>query len=81
MSASAFNIANLGVDGLRREQVQQTAQSPAGATATVGRAAAPGEDMVTDIVGLLQAKNSFLANLAVFKTGARMTGTLLDTLS
>jgi hypothetical protein len=32
------------------------------------------------MVGLLQAKNSFLANLAVFKTGDRMTGSLLDAL-
>ena len=33
------------------------------------------------IVGLLHAKNSFLANLAVFKTSANMTGTLLDALA
>ncbi|MEP6873726.1 MAG: flagellar basal body rod protein [Burkholderiales bacterium] len=80
MSASAFNIANLGVDGFRREQVQQSTVSPAGVTATVDQAAAPGEGMVTDMVGLLEAKNAFLANLAVFKTSARMTGTLLDAL-
>ncbi len=78
MSASAFNIANLGVNGFRREQVQQSTVSPAGVTATIGRAAAPGDDMATDLVGLLQAKNFFLANLAVFKTSANTSGTLLD---
>jgi flagellar basal body rod protein FlgC len=62
MSASAFNIANRGVDGFRRELVQKST------------------DRVSDIVGLLHAKNSFLANLAVFKTSVKMTGTLLDTL-
>ena len=80
MSASAFNIANLGVDGFRREQVRQSTVSTVGVTATVGQAVAPGDDMVTDMVGLLQAKNSFLANLAVFKASAKMTGTLLDTI-
>lgn len=33
---------------------------------------------VTDMVDLLQAKNAFLANLAVFKTSSRMAGTLLS---
>ena len=80
MSASALNIANPGVDGFRRELVQQSTDSPAGVVATAGQARARGEDRVTDIVGLLHAKNSFLANLAVFKTSVKMTGTLLDTL-
>ena len=30
------------------------------------------------MVGLLQAKNAFLANLAVFRTSDRMMGSLLD---
>jgi len=81
MSASAANIANLGVDGYRREQVQLSAAEPAGVTATVGRAASPGEDLIADVVGLLQGKNAMLANLAVFKTGERTTGSLLDVLA
>lgn len=80
MSASATNIANLGVDGFRREQVQLSAAAPAGVTATIGQAASPGEDLLADVVGLLQGKNAMLANLAVFKTGARTTGSLLDIL-
>ncbi len=33
------------------------------------------------MVGLLQAKNGFMVNLAVFKTQYRMVGALLDTRS
>lgn len=81
MSASAANIANLGVDGYRREQVQLSAAEPAGVTATLGQAASPGEDLVADVVGLLQGKNAMLANLAVFKSGARTMGSVLDILA
>ncbi len=80
MSASATNIANLGVDGYRRERVQQSADASAGVTATLGQAASPGEDLVADVVGLLQGKNAMLANLAVFKSDARNAGSLLDVL-
>ena len=80
MSASASNIANLGVDGFRRQQVVQSTDSSAGVSTTVIQANTPGEDIATDMVGLLQAKNAFLANLAIFKTSAQMSGTLLDTL-
>ena len=78
LSASAFNIANLGTDGFRRQQVEQTSVAPAGVNATVGQASVPGDAMVTDMVDMLQANNAFLANLAVFKTSAKMAGTLLD---
>jgi flagellar basal body rod protein FlgG len=81
MSASATNIANLGVDGFRREQVQLSAAAPAGVTATLGQAASPGEDLAADVVGLLEGKNAMLANLAVFKSAARTTGSLLDVLA
>jgi hypothetical protein len=30
------------------------------------------------MVGLLQARNAFLANLAVFRSSSAMTGALLD---
>ena len=81
MSASATNIANLGVDGFRREQVQLEAAAPAGVTATVSQAATPGEDLAADVVGLLQGKNAMLANLAVFRSASRTTGALLDVLA
>jgi flagellar basal body rod protein FlgC len=80
LSASAFNIAKLGADSFRRQQVEQTSVAPAGVSALLGRAAVPGDAMVTDLVDMLQAKNAFLANLAVFKTSAKLAGTLLDTI-
>lgn len=77
LSASAFNIANLGTDGFRRQQVEQTTV-PTGVSTTVQSAQVPGDAIVTDMVDLLQAKNAFLANLAVFKADTQMAGTLLD---
>ena len=41
-------------------------------------ASVEGSSLESDMVGQLQAKNSFLANLAVFKTSDKMTGALLD---
>ena len=78
LSASALNIANLGTDGFRRQQVEQVCVAPAGVSATLAQLTAPGDAMATDMVHMLQAKNSFLANLAVFKTSNRMAGALLD---
>jgi hypothetical protein len=42
------------------------------------RTAQEGASLETDMVAQLQAKNSFLANLAVFKTSNAMAGVLLD---
>ena len=79
LQASAHNIANLGTEGFRREQVVQTeAVNRAGVEASPTRAAAPGNAIETDLVGLLQGKNAFLANLAVFRASDRMHGALLD---
>jgi flagellar hook protein FlgE len=39
---------------------------------------APCDALETDVVAQLQAKNAFLANLAVFRTHDRMMGELLD---
>jgi flagellar hook protein FlgE len=80
LDAAAQNIANLGTTGYRRQQALQTQRIDGGTAASLTRAAIPGNEPETDMVGLLQAKNSFLANLAVFKTGDRMTGSLLDAL-
>jgi len=80
LDAAAHNFANLGTTGFRREQVVQTPALAGGTTANLRRAPAAGNAPETDLVGLLQAKNSFLANLAVFKTSDRMTGSLLSAL-
>jgi flagellar hook-associated protein FlgK len=78
LQASAHNIANLSTDGFHRQQVVQSEQADGGVTTSVVRAADAGADLQSDVVAQLQAKNAFLANLAVFKTGKKMTGTLLD---
>ena len=80
LDAAAQNIANLGTAGYRRQQAVQSPLADGGTAASLTRAAVPGSAPETDMVGLLQAKNAFLANLAVFRTGDRMTGSLLDTL-
>lgn len=76
--ASAHNIANLGTDGFHREQVVQSTEAAGGVAASMTRSPVDGSAPEADLVELLQAKNSLLANLAVFRTGDRMMGTLLD---
>jgi len=78
LQAVAHNIANLGTRNFRREQVLQSAQAEGGVSATLTQSTETGDAMETDMVGQLQSKNAFLANLAVFRTSDRMTGTLLD---
>jgi flagellar hook protein FlgE len=77
MGASANNVANAQTDGYRRRAVQQTAQDGGGVAAQVVVAAERGPALETDVVSQLQAKNAFLANLAVFKTHDAMAGALL----
>lgn len=79
LRASAHNVANQATDGFRRQEVVQTAQPQGGVSAEVVRAPVQGPDPVRDVVEQLQAKNAFLANLAVFRTGQALAGTLLDT--
>jgi len=78
LRASAHNVANLATDGFRRQAVRQTPRSGGGVSTEIHRADSPGEDLVRDVVAQLAAKNAFLANLAVFKTSAKMAGVLLD---
>ena len=78
LQASAHNIANLDTAGFRRQRVDQSAASGGGVATTLSQEATPGDAEVADVVGMLQAKNAFLANLAVFRTADRMSGALLD---
>jgi flagellar hook protein FlgE len=78
LDTAAHNIANLATPNFRRQQVQQATQPErAGVTTSLAQAEVEGAAIETDMVGLLQAKNAFLANLAVFKTHDQMTGALL----
>jgi flagellar hook protein FlgE len=78
LQASAQNIANLDTAGFRRQRVDRSALAGGGVATSIAQEPVPGDSEVADVVGLLQAKNAFLANLAVFRTADRMTGALLD---
>jgi flagellar hook-associated protein FlgK len=78
LRASAHNLANLQTEGFRREQVVQTAQPDGGVSASTVRSRIEGAALEDDMVAQSQARNSFLANLAVFRAGAGGTGSLLD---
>ncbi len=78
LRSSGHNIANLATQNFRREQVLQSEAAAGGTTTRLTRAEQAGPAMETDLVGQLQARNSFLANLAVFKTSRQMDQALLD---
>ncbi len=78
LHASAHNVANLATAGFRRQEVQQTQLPGGGVSAEISRAETAGQDLAKDVVTQLAAKNAFLANLAVFRTSAKMAGVLLD---
>ncbi|MDR7305941.1 flagellar basal body protein [Rhodoferax saidenbachensis] len=79
LDTTAHNVANLATEGFKRQETVQTEQSGGGVQASVRRAENAGNALETDVVSQLQAKHSFMANLAVFKTSNKMTGVLLDT--
>ena len=78
LQASANNVANWATPGYHRQEAVQTAQADGGVTTQTVRVQAVGSSLEADVVAQLQAKNSFLANLAVFKTSNTLMGALLD---
>jgi flagellar basal body rod protein FlgC len=78
VAVAAHNVANANTPNFKRQQVSLSAQPQGGVLAEVSNSAAPSADLVTDVVSELQAKNAFMANLAVFKTQDKMAGALLD---
>ena len=76
LGVAAHNVAN--TPNFKRQQVNLSAQPQGGVVAEVNSTAAPGGDLVTDVVSQLQAKHAFIANLAVFKTQDKLAGSLLD---
>ena len=73
----ATNVAKFATEGLQNRDVLQTALAVGGVVA-VASSGSSGSSLATDLVTQLQAKNSFLANLAVFKVGDSIAGALLD---
>jgi flagellar hook protein FlgE len=78
LDSSAHNIANVSTPAFRRQEVIQTTQNSGGVATSLGLSATEGPALEPDLVSQLQAKNAFLANLAVFKTSNQMAGALLD---
>ncbi len=82
LQASAGNLANSATPGYRRQELVQAEAPGGGVAARVTRsdagAVTAGAALATDVVAQLQAKNAFLANLAVFKTANAMAGALLE---
>lgn len=79
LNTSAHNVANLATEGFKRQETVQTEQPGGGVSTEVRQAEVAGNALETDVVTQLQAKHSFIANLAVFKTNNQMAGALLDT--
>lgn len=80
LSVAAHNVANAATPGFRRQQLALSTDAGGGVATTVVRAPAPGAALEHDRVEQLRARHEFAANLAVFRTADRMTGTLLDVL-
>lgn len=78
LDSSAHNVANTETTPFRRQEVIQTEQTDGGVSTSLSKSAVSGAALETDMVAQLQAKNAFLANLAVFKTSNQMVGALLD---
>ncbi|MEI8168850.1 MAG: hypothetical protein WCG50_04195, partial [Rhodoferax sp.] len=60
------------------QEVVQSAHPGGGVSTKLTTATEVGPSLGTDVVAQLQAKNAFLASLAVFKTGDKMAGALLS---
>ena len=80
LQVAAHNVANLATPAFRRELVVQATRASGGTSTALRRAQREGNALEADMVAQLQAKHSFLANLAVFRAGDSMTGVLLDAL-
>ena len=78
LNVSAHNVANVSTPAFHRQQLVQTERQSGGVSTEISQSASEGPALERDLVAQLQAKNAFLANLAVFKTSNQMTGALLD---
>lgn len=78
LNASAHNVANTNTPAFRRQQVVTSEQRGGGVVTARQQSDTVGPALEADVVAQLQAKNAFLANLAVFKTSEKMVGTLVD---
>lgn len=81
LGVSGHNIANAATRNFRRQEAVNASSAEGGVATTLRQLpteSAGLDTLATDLVGQLQAKNAFMANLAVFRTGDAMAGALLD---
>jgi flagellar basal body rod protein FlgC len=69
LNVAAQHVANLNAPRLKPQEMNLA----------VGTQGGLADTLEADMVAQLQAKNAFLANLAVFKTQDKMAGALLNT--
>jgi len=80
LQAAAGNLANLNTPGFRRQRVLQSADANGGVSTSTSQDPQPASALTTDVLGLIQSKDAFTANLSVFRSSDRMLGTLVDAL-
>ena len=78
LNTAAHNVANSSTEPFRREEVLQQEQPGGGVATSRQQASVPGHALEADVVNRLEAKSTFMANLALFKTHNSMAGALLD---
>lgn len=78
LQTSAHNIANMNTEAFHRQEVVQQASAGGGVDTSMARQTKEGGSLEQDVVQLLEAKNAFLANLAVFKRSNETIGSLLN---
>lgn len=81
LGVAAHNVANAQTAGFRPQQVVYAEQLQGGVSARVQASGREGPSLEADFVAQLQAKNAFLANLAVFRAADQTTGQLIDSLA
>ncbi len=79
LDASAHNIANLSTQNFTRQEVKQSDSANGGTNVSLtSSSAGVGNNLEADMVEQLQSKNTYLANLSVFKANNEMMGTLVN---
>jgi flagellar basal body rod protein FlgG len=77
LNSSAHNLASLETRNFRREQVLSAAQADGTVSTTTVKAQQEGSSIEHDLIAQLEARNAFLASLAVFRTAGRL-GRVVD---
>jgi len=83
LDAAANNIANLDTENYKRTEVVQSDMPNGSGTkvSDVRSSKESGSNIEEDMVNQIQAKNTYLANLSMFKANMGVVGSLLDTLA